>query len=127
VRNLAESDDAIAAHWRQKELTRTTLFEVYVRFLETLRPRWFLFENVPAIRSHAIYRTIHERFRTLRAPGGERLEYEIAEGNYVASDYGVPQDRRRFLKIGYRRDAGIPSWIRPARQPRVTVADALDD
>lgn len=127
IRALIESNGDLAAYWREKELARTILFEVYVQFLETLRPRWFLFENVPAIRSHAIYRTIQERFRNLRSDDGSPLRYEIAEDIFLASDYGVPQVRRRFLMVGYRTDAGVTGWLRPERQPRVTVAEALDD
>jgi DNA (cytosine-5)-methyltransferase 1 len=127
VRALIESNGDMAAYWREKELARTTLFEVYVQFLETLQPRWFLFENVPAIRSHAMYQTIQERFRNLRGAGGAPLRYEIAEDNFLASDYGVPQDRRRFLMVGHRSDLGISEWARPERQARVTVSDALDD
>jgi DNA (cytosine-5)-methyltransferase 1 len=127
VRALVESNGDMAAYWREKERARTNLFEVYVRFLETLQPRWFLFENVPAIRSHAVYRTIQERFRHLRSADGAPLRYEIAEDVYLASDYGVPQERRRFLMVGHRSDLEITEWSRPERIARVTVAEALDD
>lgn len=127
VRALVESNGDSEAYWREKERARTTLFEAYVQFLETLKPRWFLFENVPSIRSHPQYENIQKRFRNLRGADGQPLRYEIAQGNYLASHYGVPQDRRRFLMVGYRSGSGVAGWIEPTKQPRVTVAEALDD
>ena len=127
VRALVDSNGDMEGYWRERERARTNLFQVYVQFLETLMPRWFLFENVPAIRSHSLYRTIQMRFRNLRGAEGEPLRYEIAEGNFLASEHGVPQERRRFIMVGFRSDTEIAAWIRPQPQPRITVAEALDD
>lgn len=127
VRALMESSERLKDEWENITAIRTNLFEAYALVLEYLAPRWFLFENVPAIRSHARYKQIVERFTNLRSPSGEPLRYSIQAANYWASDYGVPQRRRRFLMVGYLEDAGIPGWIAPPRRQQVTVADALSD
>jgi DNA (cytosine-5)-methyltransferase 1 len=127
VRALMDSDEKWAEIWQKKNATRTMLFEAYVLFLEYLQPRWFLFENVPAIRSHAAFKHIKKRFAELHTPSGERLMYDISPDVYWASEYGVPQHRRRFIMIGHRRDVGIEQWVRPESKPAPTVSEALGD
>src|SRR5690606_31762732 len=106
---------------------RTMLFEVYALFLEVLAPRWFLFENVPTIRSHETFEAIINRFENLQDDDGRPIRYRLIPNNYLASKYGVPQDRRRFILVGYREVLGIEGWEPPKEKPTVTVSDALDD
>ena len=127
IRALMESNERLKDEWENITETRTSLFESYAVFLEYLTPRWFLFENVPAIRSHARFEQIMRRFLNLHDPSGRSVRYTIHAANYWASDYGVPQRRRRFLMVGYREDAGIPGWLRPTARPEVTVSAALSD
>ncbi len=128
IRALVQSNGNLAAYWRKKTRERTALCSVYARFLEVLAPRWFVFENVPAIRTHESYAAISKRFRRLKRPDGTRLKYEIMADVYLASDYGVPQTRRRFLMVGRRVDVAIDKgWAAPPAQSTVTVAEALDD
>jgi DNA (cytosine-5)-methyltransferase 1 len=127
VRALMESDERLKEEWQRVTASRTMLFEAYALFLEYLAPRWFLFENVPAIRSHDVYQQIISRFQRLQTPDGTPLRYSINANNHWASDYGVPQHRRRFLMVGHREDAGIPGWIVPAPQREINVDDAISD
>jgi DNA (cytosine-5)-methyltransferase 1 len=127
VRALMEGDERMRERWEQRNALRTSLFEAYVLFLEYLQPRWFLFENVPAIRSHDAFVRIQERFANLRTTSGRQLSYGITAENYWASDYGVPQHRRRFLMVGHRTDVGIAAWARPVRAVGPSVREALDD
>lgn len=127
VRALMESDERLKEEWERVSASRTMLFEAYALFLEYLSPRWFLFENVPAIRSHDVYRQIVSRFQRLKSPDGKPLRYQIIPDNYWASDHGVPQNRRRFLMVGYKEDAGIPGWTAPATQSQINVNDAISD
>ena len=127
VRALMESDERRKEKWESITASRTMLFETYALFLEYLAPRWFLFENVPAIRSHAVFEQIQHRFDNLRAPSGDPLKYSLTSNNYWASDYGVPQQRRRFIMVGFRQDLGIPTWHPPRRRAAVTVRQAIGD
>lgn len=127
VRALMESDERLKEEWERVTASRTMLFEAYALFLEYLAPRWFLFENVPAIRSHDVYRQIVSRFQRLRSPDGSVLRYVVDANSYWASDHGVPQHRRRFLMVGYRENAGIPGWVTPSPQGEINVDDALSD
>jgi DNA (cytosine-5)-methyltransferase 1 len=127
VRALSESSEALRAQWDDITETRTNLFEAYALFLEYLAPRWFLFENVPAIKSHRVFERIIERFNNLQSPAGARLGYVLHASNYLASDYGVPQQRRRFLMVGYKEDSGIRGWTPPKAGAKVNVSDAISD
>jgi DNA (cytosine-5)-methyltransferase 1 len=127
VRALMESDELRKKQWESITASRTMLFEAYALFLEYLAPRWFLFENVPAIRSHAVFEKIQHRFANLRTPSDVPLKYSLTSNNYWASDYGVPQQRRRFIMVGYQQNLGISSWQAPKHLPSVRVREAIGD
>jgi len=127
VRALIEGNGDLEGLWQRKSCERTSLFKAYALFLEVLGPRWFLFENVPTILSHQTFTHIIERFENLSNDGRGRLEYNLVHSNYLASDYGVPQDRRRFILVGYRKDLGIKGWKAPEKRTQVFVGDALND
>jgi len=127
VRALIEEDATVRDFWEATHQQRTMLFEVYALFVEVLAPRWLLFENVPTIRSHPTYPLIHHRFNNLRHPDGSELRYTLFPRNYWASDYGVPQRRRRFVMVGHRDDVGIPEWCPPMEVAGPTVEQALSD
>jgi len=91
---------------------RGTLFQEYVRLLESLRPRAFLFENVYGItgaEGGAPWREIQSAFC---AAG-----YQIFSRVLDAADYGVPQHRERLFIVGVR-DAKTPFLFpRPTHGP----------
>jgi DNA (cytosine-5)-methyltransferase 1 len=127
VRALMHSDEKMRERWEEQNAKRTMLFEAYVLFVEYLQPRWFLFENVPAIRSHKAFSRIEARFKSLTSLDGRNLNYTIIPENYWASDYGVPQHRRRFLMVGFRSDIRVSTWLPPDKHPAPSVAEALGD
>ena len=111
---------------KERDRMRCALFESYALFIEVLQPDWFLFENVPSIRSHKSFSAIQARFGNLRAGGGRRLEYDIHWGIFTAADFGVPQERRRFILIGKRKNHP-GKWVEPPTRTGLTVADAIGD
>lgn len=75
--------------------SRGTLFEEYVRILEKLRPKGFLFENVYGItgaQSGEAWRQIQAAF----AAAGYTTRFRVLD----AADYGVPQHRERLFIVG---------------------------
>lgn len=84
------------------EDTRGTLFYHYALFLEKLKPKVFIFENVKGLVSHdkgKTFKTILDIF--------EQAGYFIGENQKKvlnAWDYGVPQKRERLIVIGIRND-----------------------
>lgn len=101
---------------------RNVLVHEFARIVVALRPRWFVLENVPGLVSPA-YKDVLSKLLADLAAGG----FRVAEPWLLnASDYNVPQDRKRVFIVGARRDQPLPRRPAPARS-RVTVAEALDD
>ena len=84
------------------EDARGTLFYHYALFLEKLKPKMFLFENVRGLLTHdkgRTYEIILDIF--------EQAGYSIPENQKKvlnAWDYGVAQKRERLITIGIRKD-----------------------
>lgn len=104
------------------------IFE-FLRLLKGLRPEAFIFENV------ANFARIEGGQIAERLEGGlKKAGYATSSGILTASDYGVPQMRKRFFILGVlgKRAPGLP---RPThgplaligQKPIVTCADALGD
>lgn len=76
---------------------RGTLFTEYVRILETLQPKGFLFENVYGI-TGAENGTAWERIKMAFQKAGYTIYFRILS----SSDYGVPQHRERVFIVGLK-------------------------
>lgn len=127
IRALLKSEDNAYDYWEEKDNERAALFEIYARFVEVLQPRWFLFENVPTIQKHELFPLIIQRFKGLQDDSGKPILYDLKQGTYLASRYGVPQDRKRFFLIGHRGEIGTNGWQGPIKKRPVTVSQALGD
>lgn len=84
---------------------RTLLYLQYGKFLKKFSPRGFVFENVPGLLSSKK----GEHFKNLQMYFGE-LGYNVHFRMLNASNYGVVQDRRRLIIVGWRQneDIGYP-------------------
>lgn len=99
---------------------RNFLFKYYVSVVELVKPKYFVMENVPNLLTAegGYFRyEIEELFNKL----GYSLEYGVLN----ASDYGVPQNRRRAVIIG-KLDGDAPKLPVPKRN-NVTIWDAISD
>jgi DNA (cytosine-5)-methyltransferase 1 len=81
------------------EDARGTLFYHYAIFLEKLKPKMFLFENVRGLLTHDNGRT-YETIKNIFHSKGYEIQQEVLN----AWDYGVAQKRERLITIGVRRD-----------------------
>lgn len=85
---------------------RNFLFEHYLRVVERYQPKFFIFENVPGMLSAQPGDT---PVTELIKEGFAKIGYEIIDDlkKYTkidASDYGVPQSRKRVILIGINRN-----------------------
>ena len=103
---------------------RNELILEVARLVRELQPAYFVVENVPGILSAraACYR---KRFMSAVAEGGYSVVLPIA--TLDASNYGVPQRRRRTFILGYRRNLRAPEYPSVLRNGRLCVWDALAD
>jgi DNA (cytosine-5)-methyltransferase 1 len=110
---------------------RSGLFFHAVRILEAVRPRWFIFENVPGLLSSNGGRdmgTVLGEFSRL----GYWWAYRVLDAQY----FGVPQRRRRVFVVGHSGDGAGPLSVLfepesvcgdppPSREKGTSVASAI--
>ncbi len=100
---------------------RNKLYKNFVRFVEYFTPKAFMMENVPNILSIGggiVKNAIVEDFSTL----GYKVVYKIL----TASDYGVPQNRRRTFFVGFRNGTEF-KFPKPTVESKVTSKEAISD
>lgn len=74
---------------------RNSLYKQYLIFLKNVRPKFFVMENVKGMMNK-----IEEIKQNFRDYLGEEYQFDYAL--LKAQDYGVPQNRERFIMIGNR-------------------------
>lgn len=104
--------------------TRGTLFYEFARIINETQPKVFIYENVRGLLTHDnghTWEVMHSVFKS--------LNYKIAEPQVLnASDYGIPQSRRRLFVVGIREDIECDGFKYP--EPKVlkyTMQDFLED
>ena len=73
-------------------------------YIEIIRPRLFVIENVPDLMRHRDGRTLRALLQRLKHPA-KGLTYRVEHQVYDAAFYGTPQARRRVLILGVRSDS----------------------
>jgi DNA (cytosine-5)-methyltransferase 1 len=81
--------------------TQGTLFYEIARILRDKNPLAFVLENVEGLTTHDQGRTLQIILETLRGLG-----YVVSHQVLDASEFGVPQKRRRIYIVGHRLEAG---------------------
>lgn len=100
---------------------RNKLYKSFVRFVEFFKPKAFMMENVPNILSigaGTIRDSIVKDFSDL----GYHVVYKIL----TASDYGVPQNRRRAFFVGFKNGKVFHFPI-PTVADKITSKEAISD
>ncbi len=90
---------SIAGQRKGMDDDRGDLTLTFLRLLGRIRPRWFIWENVPGVLSIEGGRTFGAILRKM-AECGYGLAYRILDARY----FGVPQRRRRVFVVGYLGD-----------------------
>ncbi len=104
---------------------KNLLFKNFVRAVKEIYPKWILFENVSGIISFEkgrIVQIINDNLEDI----GYSCKWDILN----ATDYGIPQVRRRFFLVGNRMgvDFAFPSRTHGnGKRPYITVRDAIYD
>lgn len=99
-------------HKRGLEDVRGTLFYDYARLVQEIQPKAFIFENVTGMLTHDNKRTwqvIRDTF--------ELLNYDIKFEVLNASDYNLPQLRKRLFVVGINRSLHCPEYEFPKPVP----------
>lgn len=98
---------------------RNFLYRYYVEFLKALKPKIFVFENVPGLISAGKGKYLKD-MRCLMKRAGYDTDYKILN----AADFGVPQNRKRVILVGWNKTSklnGYPDF--PATEREYVVKD----
>ncbi|MCT4613776.1 MAG: DNA cytosine methyltransferase [Marinifilaceae bacterium] len=101
---------------------RGQLFFDFIRILEAKQPKFFLAENVSGMllpRHKEALDNIKEMFRN--AGVGYELSFKLLN----ASDYNVPQDRKRVFFIGIRKDLNFTFKFPTETFPKINLESAI--
>lgn len=101
------------------EEARGTLFYEFARLVDEMQPRAFIYENVQGLVKHDKGRTWEVVQRVFKSLG-----YSIFHQVLDASDYGIPQKRRRIFVVGFKDTSVQFDFPRP-RPLDYTMQDFL--
>lgn len=98
--------------------TRGTLFYEFARLVDEIRPKVFIYENVRNIYNHDKGRTLEIIESVFK-----ELGYDCHLLILNASNYGIPQTRRRFFAVGF--NTKVPFSEPPHLPEKYTMHDFL--
>ena len=105
---------------------RGQLFFDFIRILKAKKPKFFLAENVSGMLA-ARHSDALENIIKLFEKSGYNVTYKLLN----TSDFGVPQDRKRVIFVGYRKDLKIkyvhPESSTSSFDKKFTLKDAIWD
>ena len=93
---------------RGLEDTRGTLFYDYARLIKEMQPKAFIFENVTGLLNHD-----HGRTWEIIKGTFESLNYKIKMQVLNASDYNLPQLRKRVFVVGINNNLNLGEFEFP--------------
>jgi DNA (cytosine-5)-methyltransferase 1 len=90
---------------------RNKLFRQVLRFVDILKPKFVIVENVPGINTLKIkYRNGHHNIISLLERGLKKRGYNFQTNIIDAKEFGVPQNRKRIFCIA-RKHMRLPESI----------------
>lgn len=103
---------------------RNRLFIEYLRFVDELRPKAIMIENVKQILT-AKNGYAPKHIREFLEERGYEVSFKILN----AADYGVPQKRERAIIVALRKEYGVFDFdlLEKYKLPKVTVEEAISD
>lgn len=103
---------------------RNLLYKGFLDVVAEIRPKIFVMENVPNLASMEQGRLLQAIERDF-----EDLGYTLAKQVLLASDFGVPQNRRRLFLVGslIGESFQFPTPTHPTQDEKITCGQAMDD
>ena len=105
------------------EDTRGTLFYDYIRLINEIKPKVFIYENVYGVLTHSrgeTWKIMQKSFIQL----GYHFEFKILN----SKDFGIPQSRRRMFVVGFKNKKDCDNFMFPdSVKLKYTMQDFLLD
>ena len=99
---------------------RNHLYKYYVEFLKRYKPKMFVFENVPGILSANNGGYLELIFEAVREAG-----YELDKKVLNAKHFGVLQDRKRVIIIGWKKNLKCKYPLFDEKEPQHKILKDL--
>jgi DNA (cytosine-5)-methyltransferase 1 len=103
---------------------RGQLFYDFIRILEAKQPKFFLAENVSGMligrHSDAL-----ENIKKMLAKAG--TGYDLSFKLLNVRDYSVPQDRKRVIFVGIRKDLGVTYRFPKPHEKKIDLQSSIGD
>ena len=84
---------------------RNFLYRYYIEFLKAFKPKIFIFENVPGLETAGKGRYLKDMRRLMKHAGYD-TDYKILN----AVDFGVPQNRKRVILVGWSKESKLNTY-----------------
>lgn len=116
---------SIAGRSRKKDMDddpRNFLYKYYLKFIEKYKPSFYVFENVQGIfsaKSGTIFKDIEKGMNNL----GYTFEYKLLN----SKDFGVVQERKRVIIIGFKKELDIHYPIFEKSKLNYNIRDLFED
>lgn len=101
---------------------RGQVFLTYINLIKAKQPKFFLIENVAGMLSKTHEEAFNFLISELKA-----LNYDFTFKLLNAADYGVPQDRKRVIFVGYNKSVGKGFVFPEPNSKKLTLKDAIWD
>ena len=114
-----------ANRWQKEtEDPRNKLFFEYIRFVQQIKPKVIMIENVRGLLTRDNGYAI-KRIQEILGSVDYNINYQVLD----ASEYGVPQNRKRAIIVGIRKDYKDITFDfkNIVKQPKTTVEDAIGE
>lgn len=115
---------------READRKVNRLYLEFARALDQISPKAFIAENVSGLQRSTYQHILQDQLEKFSAAGAHG--YNLTWKELKAHDYGVPQERKRVVIVGLRKDLGMqydfpaPTHGPAAPAPWVTIKEALD-
>ncbi len=108
---------------------RNFLYQKFVYFLDFYQPLFFVLENVDSLVGKPIFSNILRELELGSPRNRENYPgYRVHHRILIASDYGVPQIRKRLFIVGVRQNVDCEfEFPKPMKQKPVSVGEAISD
>jgi len=103
---------------------RGQLFFDFIRILEAKQPKFFLAENVSGMLLGRHYEALENIKNLFRNAG---IGYELSFEMLNAVNYNVPQDRKRVIFVGIRKDLDLTFQFPMPNFDKLNLEDTISD
>ena len=101
---------------------RGQLFFSFIELLRDKKPKFFLAENVSGMLAPR-HKDALQNIKNLFSESGYDLHFKLMN----VADYGVPQDRKRVIFIGFRKDLKVDYTFPTPYEDKFTLKDRVWD